>query len=131
MSSAFSTDPLHVAVSKSKGITIDWSDGHTSKYNCALLRDVCPCAGCTGAHGAEPEKTNYSSPAQTDPSNPFPMFKPAIKMDSIEEVGSYAVRVHWNDGHSAGIYSFTYLRSMCPCQECEEERRQGRLTVMM
>ena len=131
MSSTFSTDPLHLAVSKSKGITIDWSDGHVSKFSCALLRDECPCASCTGAHGTEPEKTNYAGAQPADPSNPFPMFKPAIKMDSIEEVGAYAVRIHWNDGHSAGIYSFTYLRSICPCPECEEARRQGRLTVMM
>lgn len=131
MSSTFSTDPLHVAVSKSKGITIDWSDGHTSKFTCALLRDSCPCAGCTGAHGTAPEKTNYSNPAGPDPSNPFPMFKPAIKMDSIEEVGAYAVRIHWNDGHSAGIYSFNYLRSICLCADCEGARQQGRLTVMM
>lgn len=122
---------MHVAVSKSKGITIDWSDGHTSKYTCALLRDECPCAGCTGSHGTEPQKTNYSGAGATDPSNPFPMFKPAIKMDSIEEVGAYAVRIHWNDGHSAGIYSFAFLRGICPCPECEEARRQGRLTVTM
>ncbi|HPT25631.1 MAG TPA: gamma-butyrobetaine hydroxylase-like domain-containing protein [Bryobacteraceae bacterium] len=126
MPQSYSTDPLHVAVSKSKGITIDWSDSHTSRYTCALLRDACPCASCTGAHGTEPQKSSYSSPSAADP---FPLFKPALKMDSIEEVGAYAVRIHWNDGHDAGIYSFAYLRTICPCPECELARQQGRLTV--
>ena len=39
-------------------------------------------------------------------------------MNDIEEVGAYAVRIHWNDGHNAGIYSFEHLRRICPCAEC-------------
>jgi DUF971 family protein len=109
-------EPEHIAVSKSKGITIDWRDGHRSEYLVAWLRDECPCASCTGAHGTEPQKTTYAAPAK----EPFPMFKPALKMDRIEEVGHYAVRIYWNDGHSAGIYSFDHLRSICPCPECRD-----------
>ncbi len=37
-------DPEHIAISKSKGIKIDWSDGHRSEYSVAYLRDECPCA---------------------------------------------------------------------------------------
>lgn len=111
-----STDPLHLAVSKSKGISIDWSDGHTSKYSNEYLRDNCPCATCTGAHGTEPQRSNYSAPQPN--ANPFQMYKPKLRMDSIEEVGSYAVRIHWNDGHSAGIYSYAHLRQICPCDQC-------------
>ncbi len=129
MPAAFSTDPLHLAVSKSKGITIDWSDGHASGFTCAQLRDACPCASCTGSHGTEPQRTNHSVSAPPSATDPFPLFKPAIRMDSIEEVGAYAVRIHWNDGHNAGIYSFAYLRTICPCADCELARQQGRLTV--
>lgn len=131
MAQVYSTDPLHIAVSKSKGISIDWSDGHASRYSCAHLRDACPCASCTGAHGTEPQKTNYSQEQSQSGNNPFPMFKPALKMDAIEEVGSYAVRIHWNDNHDAGIYSFAYLRTICPCAACEQARQQGRLAVSM
>ena len=53
-------DPEHIAISKSKGIEIDWKDGHHSSYGVAYLRDECPCAVCTGAHGTEPQKTNFS-----------------------------------------------------------------------
>jgi DUF971 family protein len=107
------TDPEHIAISKSTGIKIDWRDNHHSDYSLAYLRDECPCATCTGAHGAEPQKSNYSTPA-----SPFQMYKPALKMDAVEAVGSYAVRIFWNDGHSTGIYSFDHLRNICPCDEC-------------
>jgi len=130
MAQTISTDPLHVAVSKSKGVTIDWADGHVSRFTCALLRDACPCASCTGAHGTEPQRTSHSNPAPHADMDPFPMFKPALKMDSIEEVGSYAIRIHWNDNHDAGIYSFAYLRTICPCPECELARLQGRIVVL-
>lgn len=119
-----STDPLHIAVSKSKGLAIDWADGHKSQYTCEYLRDSCPCATCTGAHGAEPQPSSYSKQA---PAGPFPIYKPKLRMDNVEEVGTYAIRIDWNDGHNSGIYSFDYLRSICPCAECEAARAAGEL----
>ena len=118
-----STDPQHIAVSKSKGLKIDWTDGHRSEYSCEFLRDECPCATCTGAHGTEPQKTSYSS---TQPAaSPFQMYKPKIKMNHIEEVGTYALRIDWNDGHNAGIYSFELLRQLCSCEDCRKVRTEG------
>jgi DUF971 family protein len=111
-------DPEHIAISKSKGIEIDWSDEHHSSYGVAYLRDECPCATCTGAHGTDPQKTNFSNPQ----SSPFQMYTPAIKMLQVEEVGNYAIRIHWNDGHSTGIYSYDHLRRICPCAECKAAR---------
>ena len=107
--------PEHIAISKSKGIKIDWTDGHHSEYSVAYLRDECPCASCTGAHGTEPQKSNYSAPAK----DLFPMYKPVLKMLNIEEVGSYAIRIEWNDGHNTGIYSFDHLRQICRCAQCK------------
>jgi DUF971 family protein len=110
------TDPEHIAISKSKGIQIDWRDGHHSSYPIGYLRDECPCATCTGAHGTEPQKTSHSRP----PESPFQMYKPALKMLNAEAVGNYAVRIHWNDGHSSGIYSWEHLRKICPCDACRD-----------
>jgi DUF971 family protein len=109
-------DPEHIAISKSRGIEIDWKDGHHSSYPVAVLRDECPCATCTGAHGTEPQKTNFSSAGGA---SPFQMFKPGPKMVNIEPVGNYAIKIVWNDGHSAGIYSWDYLRSLCACEACK------------
>jgi DUF971 family protein len=114
--SAPASEPEHIAISKSTGIKIDWKDGHHSDYPLEYLRDECPCAACTGAHGTEPQKTSYAAP------NPFQMYKPRLKMNSAESVGHYAVRIFWNDGHSTGIYSFDHLRNICPCAECTARR---------
>src|SRR5437868_15389323 len=81
--------PEHIAISKSKGIKIDWQDGHRSEYSLAYLRDECPCATCTGAHGTEPQKSNYSSA----PKDPFQMYKPVLKMLNVEEIGLYAIKI--------------------------------------
>jgi len=51
------------------------------------------------------------------------MYKPALKMLSVEPVGGYAIRIAWNDGHSTGIYSFDHFRKICPCDECTTARR--------
>lgn len=98
-------DPIRIAVSKSKGVTIEWSDGRKSEYSLRFLRDQCPCATCTGAHGTPPERAAPS---------PFPMFQPALKILRIEPVGNYALRIHWSDGHNTGLYTYEYLREISP-----------------
>ena len=103
-------DPEHIAVSKSRGIRIDWKDGVHSSYPLAYLRDHCPCASCTGAHGTAPQKSNYSSGAQS----PFPMFQPALKIERVAPVGHYALQIFWSDGHNSGIYTWEYLRAIAP-----------------
>ena len=111
-------EPEHIAISKSKGIRIDWKDGHHSEYTLAYLRDECPCATCTGAHGTELQKTNYAAEA-AKPIDPFKMFTPTLKMLKVDEVGAYAIQIQWSDGHSSGIYSFDHLRHICNCAECK------------
>jgi DUF971 family protein len=111
-------EPEHIAISKSKGIKIDWRDQHCSEYSLHFLRDECPCATCTGAHGTEPQKSDYSSAATSGAKELFPMYKPTLKMLHVEQVGGYAIRIDWSDGHNTGIYSFDHLRAICPCAEC-------------
>jgi DUF971 family protein len=111
-----STDPEHIAISKSKGIKIDWKDGHTSEYTLEYLRDKCPCAACTGAHGTPPRQPTASSP--------FQMYQARLKMLGVEPVGNYAIRINWNDGHNTGIYSFEHFREICPCEECKKISRR-------
>ncbi len=113
MNMTVSTDPEHIAISKSKGIKIDWKDGHHSDYGLQYLRDKCPCATCTGAHGTPPR--------QPQADNPFPMFQPRLKMLDVEPVGNYALRINWSDGHNTGIYSYEHLRHICQCPECRKQ----------
>ncbi len=114
MTTQLSTDPEHIAVSKSRGIEIDWKDGHHSSYGIEYLRDWCPCATCAGSHGTTPR------PKSTDKlAGPFQMYKPRERMLNIEPVGHYALRIKWADGHDAGIYSYSHLRQICPCPACQ------------
>ena len=94
---------------ENNSLAIQWSDGHVSAFPYRYLRDRCPCASCT-------EK----EPSQETEAVPLPMFgtKP-LRPERAELVGRYAVQIFWNDGHSSGIYSFPYLRELCPCPECK------------
>ncbi|MCH7923485.1 MAG: DUF971 domain-containing protein, partial [Nitrospinae bacterium] len=38
----------------------------------------------------------------------------ALNIDEISLVGAYAVNMSWSDGHDTGIYSFRFLRELCP-----------------
>jgi len=112
------TDPEHIAISKSKGIKIDWKDGHHSEYALQYLRDKCPCASCTGAHGTPPRQPESPN------ASPFQMYKPALKMLGVEPVGQYAIRINWSDGHNSGIYSYEHFREICQCEQCKAEGRR-------
>jgi DUF971 family protein len=95
-------------------LAVEWSDGHQSAYPYQYLRDRCPCATCTGAHG--PSK-------HAAPPGALPLItSKRLRPDRAELVGRYAFQIFWNDGHSSGIYTFDYLRGLCPCAECATGR---------
>jgi len=110
-------DPKGVKVhlTTGAGLEIDWKDGHHSTYAFKFLRDACPCALCedertkAGRMAGEPEKPILGT---------LPMFKAATKALKAEAVGKYALKFSWNDNHDLGIYSWAYLREICPCSEC-------------
>ena len=104
MEDTLCTDPEHLAISKSRGIHIDWKDGAKSDFTNEYLRDHCPCAACTGVHGTEPR------PKTED--NPLKLFQPKMRMLAVEAVGNYAIKITWSDGHATGIYSFAHLRKI-------------------
>lgn len=70
-------------------------------YPFAYLRGWCPCAGCQG-HGGD---KRYVHSANTD-------------LEKITVVGNYALQMQWGDGHETGIYTYVYVRALCPCADC-------------
>ena len=83
-------------------LAIQWNDGTESYFNLEMLRRACPCAAC----GGEPDVLgNISRPnvSYTDKS---------FELAGFDLVGGYAVQPRWTDGHSSGIFSFTYLRRL-------------------
>ena len=124
---------VKVHVSSGKGVDITWADGHASHYDFAYLREECPCAMCNDerqkkAAGQEKDKqlkkenpTSRSAPMLSSPL--LPMYKPKLTAQSAHAVGNYALQIDFNDGHATGIFSFDYLRTVCPCGECAREFR--------
>ena len=41
----------------------------------------------------------------------------SIELEKLDGVGNYALQLVWKDGHSYGIYTWEYLRQLCPCGE--------------
>jgi DUF971 family protein len=95
-------------------VIVHWEDGHRSDFPAPYLRALCPCAGCAGEPAPSPGPLRAGDPLPLLPEKARGPVHPL----EIEPVGYYAVRIAWCDGHAAGIYSFDYLRSICPCAEC-------------
>ncbi len=78
---------------------IIWTDDHKSLIDVVKLREKCPCALCVDEWTHEVK------------------IKPGEIADScrpirIQSVGRYAMNAQFDDGHSTGIYTFTYLREL-------------------
>ena len=96
-----------------------WSDGHTSRYEVSYLRRICPCAVCTNAHASPPiTGDGGKKPFAILTDAQARLAKTGVEVTGAEPVGNYAVAFSWSDGHTDGIYSWRYLRGMCPCAEC-------------
>ena len=101
ISNHVSDTPTEVrAEREQRSVRVQWKSGHESVFLFDYLRGYCPCAVCQG-HNAGPKK--YVPP----PAN--------LGLSSIKPVGSYALQFQWSDGHSTGLYTFEYLRELCPC----------------
>lgn len=88
---------------------IDWADGHGGVYPHEQLRGYCPCAQCQGHDG------------------PIRFVEGGdLELTDVVEVGHYAVRLGWADGHATGIYSFRFLRELCACPACASGDPRGR-----
>ncbi len=88
-------------VADERRLVITWNDGHVSDFPYAYIRGWCPCATCQG-HGNEKRFVHA----------------PECELTNIAVVGTYALSLTWSDGHDTGIYSYRYLRELCPCPQC-------------
>ena len=114
---------------------ITWADNHASHYDFAYLRQECPCAMCNDERmkkkqgqqkDAQLKKENPVSAGASAVSSPLlPMFKPRLTAQAAHAVGNYALQIDFNDGHATGIFSFDFLRTICPCEECAREYRSN------
>ena len=115
MSDTPTATPTRLHLKRTERLEIDWSDGRKCIYTIEYLRSMCPCAQCrTVREGADPHRLEVTSQKKSLltilPGN---YAKPLAAL-SAELVGNYALRIDWSDAHGSGIYSFQYLREICP-----------------
>lgn len=80
-------------------LVVDWPDGVRVSYPWTLLRANCPSAGERIAR---------------ENANPLAVLGhvPSSEIVEARMVGNYAITFIWGDGHSAGIYTWSYLRAL-------------------
>jgi prepilin-type processing-associated H-X9-DG protein len=105
---------VQVHVKSGTGVDVAWADGHSSHFDFPYLREHCPCATC---NDEREKKESFGGPVLA-PSAVLPMYKPKARAQAATQVGNYAIQINFSDGHSTGIYSYDYLRTLCPCAEC-------------
>jgi DUF971 family protein len=110
---------VQVHVKTGAGVDITWADGHSSHFDFPFLRDNCPCATCND----ERAKKESISGGNLLSSPLLPMYKPKARAQGATQVGNYAIQINFSDGHSTGIFSYDYLRTLCPCAECAKAFR--------
>ena len=88
---------------------IVWSDGHSGVYQHKFLRESCPCAGCKGEPGLFGK---VYLPLESKVSD-------EVKPKEFGQVGRYGISISWSDGHSTGIYEYSFLRELCQCNQCK------------
>lgn len=92
--------PVQIKIIDKKYLYIKWSDSSESFIDLKKMRRLCPCATCKSER--EEQSESY-----------IPIInKEQIKIKKIEAVGSYAVGVTWKDGHSTGIYEYSFLKKL-------------------
>lgn len=97
---------------KSRVLEISFDDGNTYKLPCEYLRVYSPSAEVRG-HGPGQEVLQVG--------------KETVNITQIEPVGTYAVALHFDDGHNSGIYSWEYLHDLGMNQDANWKRYLERL----
>ena len=95
--------PTHLDVRKTEGLHVEWGDGSKTFYPCDLLRRMSPSADSKMLR--EEVNDNPLAILPSTPSGP-------IAIENAELVGNYAIRFTFSDGHTAGIYTWEYLKSL-------------------
>ncbi len=84
-------------------LAIKWDDGGETFIRLEILRRHCPCAGCKGE--TDIMGNHFKGPEVRLTPHSF-------QLTRIVPVGTYALQPVWSDGHTTGLYSFSYLRAM-------------------
>lgn len=93
--------PLNLQLIGSE-VAINWSDGRESYITFAALRAASPSAEVRGEHDIFGQKYGGEA-AQSHAS---------VEVTGWEQIGNYAIRFEFSDGHRTGLYSYDLLRQL-------------------
>jgi len=82
---------------KSRVLEIAFDDGFNCNLPCEYLRVFSPSAEVQG-HGPGQEKLQLG--------------KEQVGIDQLEPAGNYAIKIHFDDGHNTGIFTWEYLHGL-------------------
>lgn len=85
-------------------VEVTWKDGRHHRIPTLVLRGYCPCANCQG----------HAGPIRFTPGHDS-------DLRELSQVGNYALRFEWGDGHDTGIYPFSYVRKLGELHELHGE----------
>jgi DUF971 family protein len=80
-------------------LELTWDESTIRKLPYHQLRGECPCASC---------RNEWTGERILDPST----IRADLKLEGMEGVGNYAVRLVWNDGHGSGLYTWESLQRL-------------------
>lgn len=103
--------PIHLDVQRERGLRVSWPDGSATFYPVAYLRRMSPSADMRRLREAMSKNPLTVLPASSSRGGG------ALAIEHAELVGLYAIKIVFSDGHSSGIYSWDYLRSIAPASE--------------
>ncbi len=116
--------PTHISADNSRGLlTIRWDDHSECEYPFITLRTACPCAECRLR-----QKDRHSKSLSGELEIPLHSVQ-VRKLERLEMIGNYALRLVWQDGHSYGIYTRDDLRELCPQGQTMKEKTLSESSV--
>ena len=83
-------------------VAIAWDDGLESYFSFEKLRAASPSASNVGERDVLGNRYGGDGPKAF----------PGVQVLKWEQVGNYALRFDFSDGHRTGLYSFDYLRAL-------------------
>jgi len=100
--------PTEITVKRrSRILEVAWEDGTRYALPFEYLRVHSPSAEIRGHGGGEGK---------------LELAKESVLVTRVEPIGVYAVRLHFDDGHNSGLFSWDYLREL----GAEYERKWAR-----
>ena len=80
-------------------LELTWEGDRVDRLPYRYLRGECPCATC---------RDEWTGQRILDPTS----IRDDLKLEGMEPIGNYALRLVWSDGHSSGLYTWETFRRL-------------------